>query len=77
MYTYNPTNRNSHTIQKTALVVQSVKVAGVIPAIIPDNIIKNVKEIMTGKNNKIKSLKSFFIVVWVHVYMLFYWFLNS
>lgn len=56
--------KNNHTIQNTAEVVQSVNVAGVIPAIIADNIIKNVKEIMIGKNRRMISLNNFFILFW-------------
>ena len=52
---------NNHTIQNTLEVVQSVKVAGVIAAIIPDNMIIKVNEIIIGKNKRMISLNNFFI----------------
>ena len=47
-----------HTIQKTALVVHAIKVAGVIVLIIADITITKAKEIMTGKNKRMISIRS-------------------
>ena len=52
---------NNHTIQNTVEVVQSAKVAGVMPAIIPANMIIKVNEIIIGKNKRMISLNNFFI----------------